>query len=503
MLQESRRAEKGAGMESARGAPVLGAREFAPAPTEPVDANYPYLTAAAAASTGNMPQYPDPRSNAQGPPATGPVDVISSASGRGGFPFRASNRDCLVCRRPVDENRSLPIVYVQGCAHVYHAACGTQFMFAGPKRDCPECGEGFDANDDACIEAVPEMSDPVFRRLIENRFGKLSGPADDSYSDDDDAEEGDEDYDESHWKSKYGDRQLSVVQKARLFGGKWKARLKSGIKDKMTLDDLLENDRTMDDLIEMNISLLDMYFSIGIQTWKDLVSLGLKKKHLTEKQGDLVPLEQLVDLYYVSYEDLFEDLSFRIVDAINMNFEAHEMHRLSVSVDSLVDRGLDTKKLLRFGYSLDDWIKLGLEKRHLIAMRFGLEDLKQSRWNPVAVVQRLRLNTLERAQIGVAAYLQEVKRAADARRGRAASRSGGSRQQQQQHQQESGSIYDDDDRDSKEYRRDAQRRSRNAQRYQRTQARGYSSAYDSTARNSQKGRSTRTGGRGQTVLSLG
>ncbi len=313
------------------------------------------------------------------------------------YTFYGSNSECFFCGRPVDETKTMPIALIQTCGHVYHVACGRDFLDREDGKECPRC-----VNKMGPIAAIAEevgqeanYDDHELKERLAYNLGLQ--------------DVNEEEHDEEYYKEEYGTKSLSLVQKGKLLKGT-KNRLKNTFGSKIDFNTLLDNDRTMEDLLGADLNLLDMYFSLEITEWSELMELGMHKRYLSSKKGDFMPLEQLIDLYFVNYDVLRDSLGWSISDSIRTNFTAYEMKRLGMDFEAMLKNGLEKNQMRRFGYKVSEWIVLGMEKRHLLDLRINATDISMLKWNVGLLSSLLKLDQNEKDSMGITAILaQQVK----------------------------------------------------------------------------------------------
>lgn len=298
----------------------------------------------------------------------------------------SSNDLCLACKRSIDQQKPGHLV-VLDCKHAYHMRCVRSYL----DKDGMECLKCFDESQKKTAKAMAFSEDP----------GK------DEDSDEEPVRSEIEDY----YRDLHGDKVLSVAQKMRLTGIRNPIKAAKIIVD---LSYLIEKEKTLDDLHDAGLNLLDIYFGeIEANRWSDLQSLGLVHDHLFLDQGrdSFLPLNQLIDLYEISYDNLL-DIGFNMNRAVKYGFHASELKALGVTFESLTESyGMRRAHMFQFeNISFQGWRGLGFTKEHLIEYRFTYPDLRKLRWDYRVVSNKFKLNEVEKMVLLQGAKLPKPNR---------------------------------------------------------------------------------------------
>ena len=337
------------------------------------------------------------------------------------FAFYAKNENCILCNEKLQQTGK-PIVLLK-CQHVYHFDCGHSYLVKEDGRQCPRCTT-IDKRGNDLLLGKSKSEDEGFRidhgtnsvltAELEKQFGKqgiaMRDEEDDEEEEEEEEDEEDAENGEMYYQSEYGDRTLSFVQKNKLTKGMLNPT--KIYKTKIDLDFLLEKNLTLDDLLEAKLDLLDIYFSIGAQTWKDLKDLGMSKKYLLSNEGEFVPLDTLINLYGVDYTQFKADIDFTLKDVIGLDMDAEELKKLDMNFDSLLEEGLTKIKMkkMKENISCSDWVRyLGMNKSHLIRMKMGLKDINELGWNLKKFSVLMKLNDNEQRVFGIYDTLNKDK----------------------------------------------------------------------------------------------
>ncbi len=410
------------------------------------------------------------------PYLTAPVKAPGASGGGGGDGFHAErtqqgrylftgrNVKCALCSQSFNES-TRPIVLLS-CGHLYHVSCGGTRLAAqlggstaACVHECPTCepppspnnsgaavgrrdddegdreyahyaDDGIDDDHDREAFSRSGLLDPLrqnddrARRILDTSYGDAAGRRSDGNSDSDD--DGDDDGDAiDRWRKRtmreyedeYGAKTLSALAKSRLTGVNNPLALR---KTNVDYDYIVEHEITVQNMLEAGLDAIKIYFSVGIRDWGQLVSCGLEKQHLAAKDGAFMPLEQLVALYDITYENLSGDLDFTVQDAASMHVTVPEFRRLRADFDVLRTSGLNRRNMPQFTmFAFGDWIDLGMQKGHLLAMCVKADDFAKLRWNAKLVARQMRLGPSDVAALGIAALLERRAAPPPAARARA------------------------------------------------------------------------------------
>jgi hypothetical protein len=387
---------------------------------------------------------------------------------QGQYLFSGRNVKCALCSQSFNESKR-PIVLL-ACGHLYHVSCGGTRLAAqlggstaACAHECPTCqapppassssssnyssaavgrrdGEEEDReyaryaddgiDDDHDREAFSRsglldprrQNDERARRILETSYGDDADYRSDSDGDGVAADDDDDDDDDvERWRKrtmrKYeegcGRKTLSALAKSRLTGVNNPLALR---KITVDYDYITERGISVEDMLKAGLDAAKIYFGVGIRDWGQLIGCGLEKQHLAAKDGAFLPLEQLVVLYDITYENLSGDLDFTVQDAASMHVTVPEFRRLRADFDVLRASGLNRRNMPQFTlFAFGDWVELGMQKGHLLAMCVNAEDFAKLRWNAKLVKRQMRLSASDVAALGIAPLLERRAAPAPAR----------------------------------------------------------------------------------------
>ncbi len=315
----------------------------------------------------------------------------------------SSNEECPMCGNSIHIDNEA-VVVVPSCQHKYHANCGVDYVTNDPGDQCPICTKKKRSvpvsrntveellEDEDEDEGIPidHGNDAEVTRRLERQFGK-QGLQDDDPEDVCDA---------IYWKGIYGNKSLNILQKNKLLKDiKNPVKINKAVIDK---DTLLDNDIMMEDFREIGVNILDIYFSMGIKNWDELVEFGMEKDDLLFKKGKFMPLDVLIDLYFVTYDNLSEDLDFNMGNMIEMGMTAKEMKRLELDFNRVLELGLDKVAMIEFDIPLKEWIAtLGMRAHHLKQLKFKAEDFSKLKWNTRILANLLMMSDAQKKAFGI------------------------------------------------------------------------------------------------------
>lgn len=301
----------------------------------------------------------------------------------------AVNDSCVGCRKEISQEKPGHLVILE-CKHAYHLDCVRTYL----QKNGMECLKCFDEGNKMTSKArefamAPEKDEDANDE--ENKKAEI----------------------EEHYADIHGDSILAKDQKVQLIGVKYSiTHPKEFLRTKIGMDFLLENDKNLDDLYDAGLGLLDIYFTLEINAWSELVRLGVNHEHLLLTQGGkpFLPLNQLVDLYEVIFPNLM-DIGLTMNRASTYGFYAKELIALDMTFDKLTDYGMRKSHMFNYeNINFSGWRALGFTKDHLIEFQFKYADFDKLRWNFPQVAYKFNLNQIEKDFILQGAKLKKPRK---------------------------------------------------------------------------------------------
>jgi len=175
-----------------------------------------------------------------------------------------------------------------------------------------------------------------------------------------------------------------------------------------TADDLKREDVKIDDFLWNSYKLEDLVH-LGF-SWEMLVDIGLRKNHLTHKNGMFVP-KLLAEQLGVDGSCL-QDVDFTIDNLQNLECTVQELALFKFTMDQLFDMGLDDQNFKQFGYTVREWSQfLGLTKQHVLDhFNFKKADFKEMGlgWGIIDLEKSLGLSKEELDELGMTLSMKFV-----------------------------------------------------------------------------------------------
>ena len=335
------------------------------------------------------------------------TDINSNNNNNNDDNFQPKNKSCPLCQKNIDYNsgsNSQAIIYVPNCQHIYHAKCGDSFISNDIGSQCPTCKnrnlKNFYQDQDHEEEGVPidHGNNADLTKFLHRKYGKKQSTI---------SEE--EKYDEQYWRKQYGSRSLSVLQKSKILRN-IKNPLKFPKEIDMTI--LQENQTNMEDILKSGANILDIYFSMNITQWQELVDLQMHKSDLVAKEGKFMPLDILIDLYSIDYNNLIDNLEMDLNDMVEMQMSSKELERLQLDFDQLINLELTKNQFKDFHFSIEDCVNdLKMETKHLFELGIkSSPDFISMKWDCNIAIRQMGMNAKDIEGLGITDTLVSLQR---------------------------------------------------------------------------------------------
>ncbi len=280
------------------------------------------------------------------------------------FIYHGKNMECLVCK--VDLHIGVEPIALLECSHAYHVRCGEGMLCRDSGDECPTCRP----------HSIEPGDDDDNRTDARTPVGR----------------------DEDFYRDEYGESGLSSRQRAVIAGWGVKQIFKTVTSRlKIDFEYCVENGVNADRLLtQAELGLLDLYFSVGIQKWEQLLKLGFRKEHVVDAET----VDELMDLYYVDSVGLSDDLRFSLRDFAELGLNCGQLARLGLRFDVLMRLGLTCDELAPFKLDPRECAKgLGMTKKHAFRMELTGPRMRKLGWNPRIAAKVLDLNWLEMKEL--------------------------------------------------------------------------------------------------------
>ena len=321
--------------------------------------------------------------------------------------FQPKNKSCPLCQKNIDYNsgsNSQAIIYVPNCQHIYHAKCGESFISNNIGSQCPTCKnrnlKNFYEDQDDEEEGIPidHGDNPDLTKFLQRKYGKKQSTI---------SEE--EEYDEQYWRKQYGSRSLNVLQKSKILRN-IKNPLKFPKEIDMTI--LRENQTNMEDILKCGANILDIYFSMNVTQWQELVELQIDKNDLAARGGKFMQLDTLIDLYSINYNNLIDDLQMDLNDMVEMQMSSKELERLELDFNQLINLGLTKNQLIDFHFSIQDCVNdLKMKTSHLFELGIkSSPDFMVMKWDCNIAIRQMNMNAKDIEGLGITDTLVSLQK---------------------------------------------------------------------------------------------
>ena len=344
-------------------------------------------------------------------------------------------KTCAYCRKEVG-NKETMVRFA--CLHICHFKCAGRVT----EEKCPDCIAPTKMEGDTGGIPVNWMNDKELKKKVEQRFGKNDGEdVEEHYADQDYYDEVQETMDSIRFLKLSKEEREAAIQKEeeeeieysyeyeeeskakqiarKIAGIAAFLHKKITINDESTLDtgmvealeinfsqrkalfqDLTLNPMTVKsdsitlDFVQLNsefmtfdrfmdakIGLLQLYWTVGVQEWSDLLAMGFQTRHMLMENDETDP-DILIVMYGLNFAMLQRDLGLKLSDITS--WPLGRLVRLGLNMNNMInDYKLTAEVFAEFHPKrITEWKKrLRITVIHLMKLPMNPELLKRMGWN--------------------------------------------------------------------------------------------------------------------------
>jgi hypothetical protein len=291
-------------------------------------------------------------------------------------PSNDNNNRCIQCDTNIVGNE---YSIAMNCSHKIHLKCSPKWTKQG-ELICFSCNP-----EESKKEEIKEEIDDEYNGfpVAYGTDPKVTAEIDKKYKIDQLKEE----------ESKIKDKGLTQKDIARLLGVALYLKLRGP--DELNFKILKDNNITVSDCINAKISLVTMYYHMGIDDVEQLKELGLRKRHLKSDEFDI---RWLYHLFHMNYNSLKEHFGLSLKDAIEYCVGHPEiMVLIGLNGTGLMINGFSKKTFMEThkSFSKKGWIHvIGLKKKHMIQLQLNNFFFREVlHWSILDLVTEMKLNS--------------------------------------------------------------------------------------------------------------